>query len=1182
MAQKNFSDGQEITFQDLNDAQTHVRRELYDRVIYHILQKQGLGFFQDSFKALFVNGTTVNVSQGSGFQLDGTQVSPEPTHRLFFIPAIVTKTLSAPDGTNPRIDLIVAKALRVDSLTETRNFKDALTGVIAPQSTVVETDWLSDVQVVTGTPAGSPVAPAVPSGYVLVATLAVAAISGLASQSSITDNRVRIPVADDTYIDTTAFPAIITQTATARLKDVLLQLANFEFNHDSAIEIPASNSGHTVATGVNVQVQLDEIDALLTEYADVTNAIHGAFLIAYKYAVSGDWDLTRPLNVAAALDQLAARTRIVEAGTNIGPYIGASFNDYIKQAINNTGFTDNGSTNPRGIKLNDLQTKWGEERLYIQQIKQTGKFDANGLEEWAVTSPNHDIRIMLYGNWRNDAGANGYDGQLTQLGQFLWTKQPGDYILITAVCDGIGIIQWPGTDGSDAIEVDLDGANVATIGNRGSQYLQANAYNQTDVITGDTALSNLSYDLHTFKFINGATDSNTFMRLLGFVILTTGQKELGGSAYVNKAQQNFAPATISPPSLTSKGGKIYRYIDPADSTRKDAFQDVFEVNTAVTGSVGPSTTSLVVNNATGFVAPGIIEIGDGPLNWELVRYDSVNTFTNTLTLAAPGTLNSYTNPTVKMYARVGVNLPHANEKAKYDRHCQAFGSNERSYQGSYDPQYMGQGIGYSVTQGMSRDGVWALYASSGRIYAQAVAGNSRYIHGFTMNGNTNVMHVDFKGTGIDTLLDFGSADTAVFRVFLDGVELSGQTYVTPQGHPKWVTQAQDLPEGSHRLTFWCNGGTQNQVSFVSFKIYEASEPSAIATIPRGCMLSKRTKLGDYLYNPNHVVPSRGVLKQHGWQNTFLGNAVTNATSFGWSSSTYEVVNSVPTPASGYASSADAIEIDSLATNDVIRKWFYGTGLEALMLKSTNGGIVEFKIDGNLATAANFPGVTFQGGGGGYNTTTGLYDSYAGAQEHHKLSFSGLTEGWHEVQLRVTGTKNGSSSNYYCFFHGFYIIGAAYSDDVFNTGMQATSSVHLNGAKDLRLFDVFNLANIENPVQLHTHSTGYLYGGLNGIYVGLQGQGAFVETNGGDLEIDLALDGGGTAGNYFHAQIQVDGIYYRQQRGFDPSGGTNIKTATVTVPVPPGRHFVNGIAIGIVPGIESASMRIREVHKRRAQ
>lgn len=219
-----FNDGQEITFQDLNRIMQGTERWLLERLMHHMVGETTQGFFDDSFFVDFTDATHVSIRAGLGVQNDNTQTSPESKRRLLWRDAAVALTLDAPDPTNPRIDIVVVKADRTNVLTESRQIKDFLTSVVAPQSIVTETDWLATCQVVAGTPAGSPSEPATPAGYIKIATMTIAAVSGLANQAAITDNRVKMPILDLTAIDTSGFAYVPTQAIGTPLKTVLAEL----------------------------------------------------------------------------------------------------------------------------------------------------------------------------------------------------------------------------------------------------------------------------------------------------------------------------------------------------------------------------------------------------------------------------------------------------------------------------------------------------------------------------------------------------------------------------------------------------------------------------------------------------------------------------------------------------------------------------------------------------------------------------------------------------------------------------------------------------------------------------------------------------------------------------------------------------------------------------------------------
>lgn len=192
MPRRQWNDGMEIIFSDLSAASASLEIELYDRVILELLGRQTNFVFQDSFACSYINGTTVSILPGTGFFADGTQVDPEPVHRLLYIGAVPLQVqIANPHPTLPRIDLIVIQAARAPIATQNRNTKDADTGAVSSISQPVESDWLSGLSSVTGIAAAMPIVPATPAGYMVLAQVAVTAVSGIANQGAITDVRPR-------------------------------------------------------------------------------------------------------------------------------------------------------------------------------------------------------------------------------------------------------------------------------------------------------------------------------------------------------------------------------------------------------------------------------------------------------------------------------------------------------------------------------------------------------------------------------------------------------------------------------------------------------------------------------------------------------------------------------------------------------------------------------------------------------------------------------------------------------------------------------------------------------------------------------------------------------------------------------------------------------------------------------
>jgi hypothetical protein len=189
MPRTQMNDGQEILFADLNATPARTERELYERVIFEMMQRTVNAFFGPSFLVTRTSSTAISIAAGSGFQQDNTQADPEATIRPLYLPAAVPLSITTPDGSHDRIDIVCVKHGRATTLTQNRNFKDATSGAISVQALVMETDWLAATQIVAGTPGVTPAAPATPSGYSVIAQLYVTTSTGIAATGAVTDKR---------------------------------------------------------------------------------------------------------------------------------------------------------------------------------------------------------------------------------------------------------------------------------------------------------------------------------------------------------------------------------------------------------------------------------------------------------------------------------------------------------------------------------------------------------------------------------------------------------------------------------------------------------------------------------------------------------------------------------------------------------------------------------------------------------------------------------------------------------------------------------------------------------------------------------------------------------------------------------------------------------------------------------
>lgn len=122
---------------------------------------------------------TMTLSDGDAFYYNPTDVSltvDDSPYEVIRWRSLAPLTFATPDATNPRIDLVVATPGMVDTDLASRNILvDPSARTISAQNVNKTSNPTSAIAVVTGTPAGSPVPPAVPAGAVALLEVLVPA-----------------------------------------------------------------------------------------------------------------------------------------------------------------------------------------------------------------------------------------------------------------------------------------------------------------------------------------------------------------------------------------------------------------------------------------------------------------------------------------------------------------------------------------------------------------------------------------------------------------------------------------------------------------------------------------------------------------------------------------------------------------------------------------------------------------------------------------------------------------------------------------------------------------------------------------------------------------------------------------------------------------------------------------------
>lgn len=196
-----FNDGEGLVFGDLNDlarmGHARVTDQLLERTAGYIATSSNndpdlpgeagqnpatfsLIYTMSGGDCMIVEGsaaTKVALRPGTLFQKIAGADGNEPSFLPFTINSVadVDLTIAAGDATNPRVDILQCKLEWESAVTESRDFKDATTGVVTTITPNKRRRVKATFSIKQGTAAATPVYPAPDTGYALLAAVRVPA-----------------------------------------------------------------------------------------------------------------------------------------------------------------------------------------------------------------------------------------------------------------------------------------------------------------------------------------------------------------------------------------------------------------------------------------------------------------------------------------------------------------------------------------------------------------------------------------------------------------------------------------------------------------------------------------------------------------------------------------------------------------------------------------------------------------------------------------------------------------------------------------------------------------------------------------------------------------------------------------------------------------------------------------------
>jgi hypothetical protein len=170
------------------------------RLIANALLEEGVvDVAGDSFKVEEDTGSNMQIKVGSGTVgdlcvIDGDAVAVQGTYVGQHANATQTLVVAASDASDDRIDRVIARVYDDDADSSGNSYMD--------------------IEVLTGTPAGSPTAPALPSGAISLATIEVDASVTAVTNADITDLRAEAQIRDEALPSAVAFTPTLTASVT--------------------------------------------------------------------------------------------------------------------------------------------------------------------------------------------------------------------------------------------------------------------------------------------------------------------------------------------------------------------------------------------------------------------------------------------------------------------------------------------------------------------------------------------------------------------------------------------------------------------------------------------------------------------------------------------------------------------------------------------------------------------------------------------------------------------------------------------------------------------------------------------------------------------------------------------------------------------------------------------------------
>jgi len=836
-------------------------------------------------------------------------------------------------------------------------------------------------------------------------------------------------------------------------------------------------------------------------------------------------------------------------------YLEDNFISNIKEATANTSLTDTAATNPmkntyglEGLNFADLNYRVGRSRIEVYSIILTDEF-LDGSPTYKIAAGcgpkgfRDHVRFVGPG-WVNVVSA--------AAGAHVQTTVDGDYILVTGIMDDFSILVAPHANAPDDVDIVIDGVDTGT----DLSLVQSSGlltYNiRPNVIIADssirTALS--SVDLHTVKITNSDSGADLTMNICGFELIVETAQEQAGNAFIGVTDTPFTQETVIDPTLSNEmGGLSYRYIDPADSTRKWSTREGTDLSTTLSAVFNNGTNSLTVADSTGFVVDDLVIVIDDSLGYDITEIFRVTVVPDGTHLTVQDNAshldrtgaghNFASGEVVKFYGKCDTAIDHSNEVIVRSSHPRRFGAGD-----SGDWQISAEG--FAAVSFSLDDGSTSLYGDDSRL--GSTTGQIQNQNGVRIDdtdGTDPILSFIFGGTGVAIDLNTGSSglNSDDADIYLDGVKIK-DAYASADSTILRLDLASGLPMGTHVLQIINRDATSGHDfgSIIRFIEYTLKDSSVINALGKGNLISKRYIPADYVFNSGTVSEdfSKGLTyyaPNRGWKCTDSSTA--------WGVTTEDI--DFPF--------FKALKGEYDATAAVAETWFFGTGFELILERNANNGQPLLELD----DSADFSGETLH-----YALTTDVeatnpmqLDAYAAAQSVLKFGVSGLTLGWHKLKVTDNNDKDGASGDTDLVILGLGVIGGSANIVEPTQSLQQISSCMIGDNQDIRkiksLISEEDIVSYSEAIQITVNPTT-----TSSTYVPITDFSVSLRTKGNPVEVSYVCNCSNNGASNEYIILYIDGTEYQiPNYKFDTANFVGTVTYNKKIPLSAGIHVFTG-------------------------